>query len=180
MNMTALKITDTPAGSVGRLGGPAPILEEALPERLKHFFSLDYEGDILSVFFTDDFDDDFDNRGCLVPGDTDFLRIVIHQSKKHRDDQVNASSLPFAWLVGRSESDSFSPELNWTHHKVGGYSTLEVLGAVPVDHDKTFVAQIAFPDADDLDVDADWPVCDCLFAVYTNEDKEYFAAWNTI
>jgi len=174
-----------------RIGGLSPDLGEAIEPHLGYFFTAPHPtlaDHGVSVFISRSFDHQWDNRGSLVTRPP-ILRIVAHSFMGARTDDMNASVLTgHSLALGTPEPDYADCEQVWCHHKVGGISALEVAEVLPdetVSKIRTaawqFWCQIAFPDANDDNIDGDWPVCDCLFALYYQPRDDSFAAvWERI
>lgn len=119
------------------------------------------------------------------------LRILSHPQQGCRVDGMNSSTLPPHSLITLPEESDGTTEFDiWTHHKFGGNPTLEAIGTLDdstrsdlAKGDFQFVCQLAFPDVNDAGVDANWPVCDCLFQLYRGNQTgrtRYAAVWDKL
>jgi len=184
--MRPIKITPLSDNNINRLGGSSPDISDEIEHHLGYFFTVPHpvtENQWVSVFMSRKYDDDFDNRGQLITG-LPAIKIVTHTKRSIRSDGFNQSELSAHGLnICEPEEDSNDPDKVLCHHKILGISTLEALHVLTDDTISLikkgncyFYCQIAFPDSGDDEVDGNWPVCDCLFALYYQAESKHFSA----
>ena len=186
--MTPLTIVPNNTDSEFGIGGNAPVIGVELSPELAYFFSIPnpyVEGELISVFTTIDFDKFWENRGRII-SNCEAAAVFSHKKIGKRADNINASILSRHSLREEQKEEDFNCEDQcWSHHKLGGFSYLEVSGKIDSEsmlHIKNkklqFVAQISFPDHDDDSVSGSWPVGDGTISVYADpENKNYSVVW---
>ena len=167
------------------VGGTAPVIGADLNPELAYFFSIPNpyaEGELISVFTTTDFDRFWEGRGRLMYS-CETVVVFAHKKNGERADDLNASVLSRHSLRLEQEEDDYNCEDQcWSHHKLGGFSYLEVSGKLDqkaIQHIRInnlqFIAQVSFPDHDDDSVSGNWPVGDSTISVYSDPRQKKFA-----
>jgi len=189
-DMNPIKIIPFSAENPLRIGGSSPDLKIKLEDHLGYFFTIPHptmKDQVISVFITRNFNEQWDNRGLLV-SDHSTINVISHSTTKTRSDNNKSVLSQHSLSIGNTEPDYDDLENVLGHHKLGGYSTLEVAKVLPEqtlskikESNFQFWCQIAFPNSDDDDISGDWPVCDCLFSVYYQPVNGKLAAiWERI
>ena len=166
------------------MGGSSPDVDLAsIKDEYKYFFTIPVSktGE-LSVFIADDFDKYWDNKGIVQSNGTGkMVRLMPRKPVARRLNYTTHCNYlpPLCLAMAAPSSDVADSDAAWSRHKLGGYPYCSDEKACPVAQTlmtsrHSLVMQLAFPGADDCDVNLNWPFSDGFFYIFSKGSRYSF------